>query len=81
VREARAMQPDLYIIARAENARQVEELRRAGASDVVQPEFEAGVEVLRHTLRRYGITEPQLGTLAEERRSGFYHAVAASGAE
>jgi hypothetical protein len=37
--------------------------------------------VLRHTLRRYGITEPQLGTLAEERRSGFYHAVAASGAE
>ena len=64
-----------------QNAGRSSELRRAGASEVVQPEFEAGVEVLRHTLRRYGITEPRLGDLAEERRSGFYHSMAASGAE
>ena len=29
--------------------------RSAGATEAVQPEFEAGVEVIRHTLRRYGV--------------------------
>jgi len=72
-RHARAAHPDLDIIARAGNVQQIEALRRAGASEVVQPEFEAGVEVLHHVLRRYGEHEPALGAQIAARRTAFYH--------
>jgi CPA2 family monovalent cation:H+ antiporter-2 len=71
-RHARELQPDLDIVARAASAEHVQRLRRAGASDVVQPEFEAGVEVIRHVMRRYGIDGLQLGHLIVGRRAQFY---------
>ncbi len=71
-RRARAMYPRLDIITRAADAGQVQRLQRAGASEVVQPEFEAGVEVIRHTMRRYGIGGPELAGLASGRRASFY---------
>jgi CPA2 family monovalent cation:H+ antiporter-2 len=75
-RQARVLQPDLDIVARAADADHVQRLRRAGASDVVQPEFEAGVEVIRHAMRRYGIDGLELGHLATGRRATFYaHAI------
>ena len=71
-RRARAMHPRLDIVARAADAEQVQRLQRAGASEVVQPEFEAGVQVIRHAMRRYGIGGPELNSLAEGRRAAFY---------
>ena len=71
-RHARAMNPRLDIIARAARPEDLERLRRAGATDVVQPEFEAGVEVIRHALRRFGISGAELATLAAGRRASFY---------
>jgi len=71
-RHARAMNPRLDIIARAARREDLERLRRAGATDVVQPEFEAGVEVIRHALRRFGISGAELATLAAGRRASFY---------
>ena len=59
-------------IARAARREDLERLRRAGATDVVQPEFEAGVEVIRHALRRFGISGAELATLAAGRRASFY---------
>ncbi|HEX4744731.1 MAG TPA: cation:proton antiporter [Candidatus Limnocylindria bacterium] len=71
-RHARSMNPRLDIIARAARPEDVERLRRAGATDVVQPQFEAGVEVIRHALRRFGISGAELATLAAGRRASFY---------
>ena len=71
-RHARVGHPRLDIIVRARSASDIERLRRAGASDVVQPEFEAGVEVIRHTLRRYGITGYELTQVVSGRRATFY---------
>jgi CPA2 family monovalent cation:H+ antiporter-2 len=75
-RFARSHHPDLDIVVRARNGADVERLQRAGATDVVQPEFEAGVEVIRHALRRYGIGGFELTHLISGRRATFYrHAV------
>ena len=71
-RHARAINPRLDIIARAPRREDIDPLRRAGATDVVQPEFEAGVEVIRHVLRRYGVSGAELATLASGRRASFY---------
>ncbi|HLH70148.1 MAG TPA: cation:proton antiporter [Candidatus Dormibacteraeota bacterium] len=72
VRAARELNPRLDIVARARDAEQVGRLRRAGASEVVQPEFEAGVEVIRHTLQRFGVVGAELGLLISGRRRVFY---------
>jgi CPA2 family monovalent cation:H+ antiporter-2 len=62
----------LHITARAYNSDQVERLREAGASYIVQPEFEAGVEVIRHVFQRYGVSGGELASIAARRRSSFY---------
>jgi hypothetical protein len=59
-------------VARAQRGEDVERLRRAGADVVVQPEFEAGVEVIRHTFQRYGVMGAELDHLVSGRRRGFY---------
>ena len=71
-RHARAHYPDLDIVVRAGNESDVERLRQAGATEVVQPEFEAAVEVIRHTMQRYGIHGMELVHLTAGRRSAFY---------
>jgi CPA2 family monovalent cation:H+ antiporter-2 len=62
----------LDIVARAVDAHDVERLQRAGANGVVQPEFEAGIEVIRHALRRYGISGLELLSISAGRRAAFY---------
>jgi voltage-gated potassium channel Kch len=54
------------------NSDQVERLREAGASYIVQPEFEAGVEVIRHVFQRYGVSGGELASIAAGRRRSFY---------
>jgi CPA2 family monovalent cation:H+ antiporter-2 len=71
-REARRMNPRLDIVARARDSQQVALLQRAGATDVVQPEFEAGVEVIRHAMRRFGVSSQELVLLTAGRRRRFY---------
>lgn len=71
-RRARAMNSGLDIVARAASAADVPRLKRAGATAVVQPEFEAGVEVIHHTLQRYGIAGAELVHLTAGRRAAFY---------
>lgn len=69
---ARREHPRLDIVARALNSEQVEQLRAAGATAVVQPEFEAGVEAIRHVFHRYGVSGMELVTLASGLRRSFY---------
>jgi monovalent cation:H+ antiporter-2, CPA2 family len=69
---ARDLCPALDILARATNSEQAERLREAGATNVVQPEFEAGVAVAGYALRRYGRTGPELARATLDRRRVFY---------
>jgi CPA2 family monovalent cation:H+ antiporter-2 len=50
VRAVRALRPDVPVLARAHHARGAEELRTLGATEVIQPEVEAGATLIRHTL-------------------------------
>lgn len=70
--QARRLSPRLDIVARARDVHDVERLHRAGATAVVQPEFEAGVEVIRHALRRYGLGSQELALVSAGRRQAFY---------
>ena len=69
---ARQMSPSLDIIARAVQAEGVRGLWQAGASEVVQAEFEAGMEVIRHVLQRYGEDLAETERNVAERRQAFY---------
>jgi CPA2 family monovalent cation:H+ antiporter-2 len=54
VSRAREMKPNIDIIARARLRAHFEELRRLDIYEVVQPEFEAGLEMVRQVLAHYG---------------------------
>jgi CPA2 family monovalent cation:H+ antiporter-2 len=72
VRRARAASRRLDIVARGTDVERIASLREAGADEVVQPEFEAGIEVIRHALARYGVTGPELSLVLSGRRAAFY---------
>ncbi len=72
VRLARRLNPSLDIIARAEHRVHVQRLVEAGASEVVQPSFEAGLEMVRHTLHRFGIGIQEIQALISARRLDYY---------
>jgi CPA2 family monovalent cation:H+ antiporter-2 len=77
-RYARAMNPRLDIVARAVGVEHLDELRSAGATEVVQPEFEAGLEVIRHALRRFGVGGLELSNVINGRRVAYYRRAADS---
>jgi CPA2 family monovalent cation:H+ antiporter-2 len=54
VAEARRQSPDLPIVARAATAKGIKHLSELGANDVIHPELEGGLQVVRHTLLRLG---------------------------
>jgi CPA2 family monovalent cation:H+ antiporter-2 len=74
--QARRLHPRLDVVARARDLHDIARLRRAGATAVVQPEFEAGVEVIRHTLHRYGLGSQELTLLTAGRRQAIYEQAA-----
>jgi CPA2 family monovalent cation:H+ antiporter-2 len=56
---AQNLAPGLPIVARASTQAGVKELSRLGARDVIHPELEGGLEIVRHTLLRLGYPEPE----------------------
>lgn len=70
--EARHANPDLPIAARAEADDALADLVAAGASEVVRPELEGGIELLRHTLLELGYRPHQIqGYVDDLRESGY----------
>lgn len=59
VAAARHLNPAVPILARAHSAREAGQLRRAGATEVIQPEAEAAVTLIRHALERLGFGKSQ----------------------
>ena len=68
------MNEDIDIIARAHGGPGMDRLRAAGAAEVVRPAFEAGLEFVRHTLRRYGVSTTEVQAILGRRRSEYYDA-------
>jgi CPA2 family monovalent cation:H+ antiporter-2 len=49
-------------------------LRRAEASEVVDPEFEASLEFVRHVLHRFGVDGREITAVQTRMRSEYYRA-------
>ncbi|MBI3910244.1 MAG: cation:proton antiporter [Armatimonadetes bacterium] len=58
IRRLRALNPGLSVVARGHSVRDLERLYATGADEVVQAEFEAGLEVARHALLHYSPVDP-----------------------
>jgi len=71
IMEALRIRPSIEIIARAHNASGLERLRKAGAFEVVMPEFEAGMEFLRRALEHLGVPAEEAEMLIQRRRASF----------
>jgi len=68
VDHAQRIKPDIHIIARAEGTEQMKTLYQKGVTYVVQPEFEASLEIINQTLLNLGIPADQLKALTEDAR-------------
>jgi len=70
VKNARRINPKLDVVARVHRDEEVEALGGLGVAEMVRPEFEAGLEIIRHTLHRFGLTTQEIqyivNTLREE---------------
>jgi CPA2 family monovalent cation:H+ antiporter-2 len=69
---ARAASAHLDIVARGRPGAQ-SQLRRAGSSEVVDPEFEASLEFVRHVLHRFGVDGREIAALQTRWRAEHYY--------
>ncbi len=72
IRYARKINPSIAIVTRAQAASEVERLWSAGANEIVQPEFEAGLECVRLVMRRYGVSAQETNAIVGRRRAAHY---------
>lgn len=70
--QARTLNESVHIVARAEGADHVEQLRNAGVFAVVQPEFEAGLEITRQALLHLHVAADDIDAWADSARLEFY---------
>jgi len=66
---ARRINPNLDIIARAHSDSELEFLQRRGVSEAVQPEVEAGIEIVRHILCRLGVPAADVEEIMASQRT------------
>jgi K+:H+ antiporter len=81
VAAARKIAPSLPIVARASEAAGVGELVKLGADDVIHPELEGGLELLRYTLLHVGFPLREVQRYAQVVRRESYATEAHSDAE
>lgn len=79
VERARQLSPELHIVARALYPEHLEELRRLGIYEVVQPEFEAGLEMVRQVLTHYDVPPADIGEFTDSVRHQMYEPLASPG--
>jgi CPA2 family monovalent cation:H+ antiporter-2 len=72
IREARKMNPNLHIIIRTRFVRDMEELYKLGADEVIPEEFETSVEIFTRVLAKYLIPHDEIEKLVTEIRSDGY---------
>lgn len=72
IRMALGKNESVDVIARAQSYEQIQRLDEAGASEVVQPAFEVGLEFVRHTLHRVGVSLQEIQAQVSSRRLDYY---------
>ena len=70
VKNARAINPKIDIVAKVERDRDADALRDIGVNELVKPEFESSLEITRHALHRYGVTATEIQYLLNSLRQG-----------
>ena len=73
--EARSLSPKLRIVTRADSADGVEALVAAGVDEIVRPELEGGIELMRHTLLDLGFKPRRIQGYADDLRASGYEAL------
>lgn len=68
----RRINPDAHIVARAVSVEQVSELDRLGVYEAVQPELEAGLELVRQALAHLGIGAGDIQRFSDRVRRELY---------
>ena len=74
-RHLRALNPALPILARAHWDKEREELFREGITEVIQPEFEGAIELIRHALLHVGVPAMEMEEYLHELRQLRYGAL------
>jgi CPA2 family monovalent cation:H+ antiporter-2 len=74
VRAVRQLSPRLHVVARATQRSQIEHLYRFGVHEIVQPEFEAGIELVRQSLLHFDIPATEIERLSDAVRAEHYQA-------
>lgn len=74
VAAAKQINPSLPIIARATTEEGIKHLAKLGASDVIHPELEGGLEIVRHTLMKLGYPLQEIIRYTDAVRHDHYDA-------
>ncbi|MBW7886417.1 MAG: cation:proton antiporter [Caldilineaceae bacterium] len=72
VDRVRRLNPAVHIVARAEGVEQMQALHERGVYEVVQPEFEAGLEVTRQALLHLNIPATEIQRFTDATRQELY---------
>lgn len=72
VQQARRLQPDLHVVARALYQEHLGELRALGVYEAVQPEFEAGLEMVRQVLSHFEYAPSDVHRFSDAVRRDLY---------
>ena len=79
VGRVKALGSDADILVRAESVEQLEDLGRLGVYEAVQPELEAGLELARQALARFGVAAEEAHNFADSVRRELYAPISAEG--
>ena len=74
---ARRLAPSLALLARAESPEQIRAFRDIGVEEVVQPEFEAGLELIRQSLLRLDVAADAIQGSLDDVRHELYEPLVA----
>lgn len=77
---ARRLNPTVHVIVRTRYVGAMEDLRRAGASEVVPEEFETSIEIFSRVLRRFEIPSNVIGREIQAARAELYGMAGGRGA-
>jgi CPA2 family monovalent cation:H+ antiporter-2 len=72
VEHVRQINPHLHIVARAEGIEQMQCLQEMGVYEVVQPHFEAGLEITRQALLHLNMPAPEIERFTDAVRQELY---------
>jgi CPA2 family monovalent cation:H+ antiporter-2 len=73
IKRALELAPDLDVVVRATQDKDIELLYQLGAREVVQPEFEASLELSAHLLSELGVPSPIIQREVQQIRTARYH--------